>query len=76
VGTLPVGCAVSYDASDDVIYLLWQQSPDSLDSTQFQDAFEDFETAAEVVQDHLRGEISETTGVSGEGAAQNMVLKV
>ena len=59
VGNLPSGCALSYEDIGDVIYLLWQQVSDQLDSTRFANAFEDFETAATQVQEHLRGLLSE-----------------
>ncbi len=76
VGNLPPCCALSYDEEGDVVYLLWQQSPELLDATRFANAFADFETAALQVQNYLRGLISEEEGTTGSYDAQDFVIKV
>ena len=75
-GALPPCCALSYDEAADVIYLLWQQSPEQLDSTGFGNAFDDFVTAAERVQEHLRGLVSENDGSANGDGAQDFMMKV
>ncbi len=76
VGNLPLGCALSYEEERDVVYLLWQQSPDVLDSTRFANAFEDFKTAAIQVQELLREMFSEESDTSDDSEAQDFVIKV
>ena len=73
VGSLPPGCAVSYEDAGDVVYLLWQQPPGQLDSPRFETAFRDFETAAGQVQSHLQGLLA---GDAGEFPPRDSVLKV
>ena len=76
VGNLPPCCALSYDEEGDVIYLLWQQSPELLDAARFTNAFEDFETAALQVQNYLQGMLSEEEGSTGNYDTQDFVIKV
>jgi len=76
VGTLPPCCALSYDEAADAIYLLWQQSPEQLDSASFEKAFNDFVTAAERVQEHLRGLLSESDGSADGDGGQDFMMKV
>ena len=76
VGNLPSGCALSYEDSGDVIYLLWQQAPELLDSMRFANAFEDFETAALQVQEHLRGLILEEAGDANDSNSKSFMLRV
>ena len=76
VGSLPPGCAVSYEDAGDVVFLLWQQSPEQLDSTRFENAFRDFETAAAQVQGHLRGLLSDSASAAGDYGAPDSVIKV
>ena len=75
-GALPPCCALSYDEAADVIYLLWQQSPEQLDSTGFGNAFDDFVTAASQAQEHLRGLLSESDGAANGDGAQDFMMKV
>ena len=75
-GALPPCCALSYDEAADVIYLLWQQSPEQLDSTGFGNAFDDFVTAASQVQEHLRGLLSESDGAAHGDGEQDFMMKV
>ena len=75
-GALPPCCALSYDEAADVVYLLWQQSSGQLDSTGFEKAFNDFVTAAERVQEHLRGLLSESDGAANGDGAQDFMMKV
>ena len=75
-GALPPCCALSYDEAADVIYLLWQQSPEQLDSTGFGNAFDDFVTAASQAQEYLRGLISESDGAANGDDAQDFMMKV
>ena len=76
VGTLPPCCALSYDEAADVIYLLWQQSPEQLDSTGFENGFNDFVTAAAQVQEHLRGLLLESDGAANGVGEQDFMMKV
>ncbi|MCR5379698.1 MAG: type III secretion system chaperone [Lentisphaeria bacterium] len=76
VGNLPSGCALSYEDSGDVIYLLWQQPPEQLDSARFVNAFEDFETAAAQVQEFLRGLPFEEAEVESDSDTQDFMIKV
>ena len=76
VGTLPPCCALSYDEAADAIYLLWQQSPEQLDSTGFENGFNDFVTAAAQVQEHLRGLLLESDGAANGDGAQDFMMKV
>ncbi len=76
VGNLPPGCALSYEEEGDVVYLLWQQSPELLDSTRFANAFEDFKTAAIQVQELLRGMLSEESDTTDDSETQDFVIKV
>ena len=76
VGALPPCCALAYDEAADVVYLLWQQSSGQLDSTGFEKAFNDFVTAAERVQEHLRGLLSESDGAANGDGAQDFMMKV
>ena len=76
VGALPPCCALSYDEAADVVYLLWQQSPEQLDSASFEKAFNDFVTAAERVQEHLRGLLSESDGSADGDGGQDFMMKV
>ena len=76
VGSLPSCCALSYDETADVIYLLWQQSPEQLDSTSFQNAFNDFGTAATQVQEYLRGLLAERDGAANGRGPQDSLIKV
>ena len=71
VGNLPAGCALSYEETGDVVYLLWQQAPDQLDATRFANAFRDIETAAAQVQEHLRRELLEEADASNADAAED-----
>ena len=75
-GALPPCCALSYDEAADVVYLLWQQSSGQLDSTGFEKAFNDFVTAAERVQEHLRGLLSESDGAAHGDGEQDFMMKV
>lgn len=75
-GALPPCCALSYDEVADVIYLLWQQSPEQLDSTGFGNAFDDFVTAASQAQEYLRGLLSESDGAANGDDAQDFMMKV
>lgn len=75
-GALPPCCALSYDEAADVIYLLWQQSPEQLDSTGFGNAFDDFVTAASQAQEYLRGLLSESDGAANGDDAQDFMMKV
>ena len=78
VGKLPSGCALSYVNDGDVVYLLWQQAPEQLDSTRFANAFEDFEAAAIQVQTHLRELLSEESAIADadKSDTQDFVIKV
>lgn len=76
VGSLPPGCALSYDEAADVVYLLWRQSPEQLDSAGFEKAFGDFVTAAAQVQEYLRGLLAESDGAESGRDAQDFLLKV
>ena len=76
VGTLPSCCALSYDEAADAIYLLWQQSPEQLDSTGFENAFNDFVTAAAQAQEHLRGLLLESDGAANGDGEQDFMMKV
>ena len=76
VGDLPLCCALSYDESADVVYLLWQQSPDQLDAASFENAICDFGMAAEHVQGYLRGIIAESDGSAHEQPAADFMMKV
>ena len=76
VGALPPCCALSYDEAADVVYLLWQQSSGQLDPTGFEKAFNDFVTAAERVQEHLRGLLSESDGSADGDGGQDFMMKV
>ena len=76
VGALPPCCALSYDEAADAIYLLWQQSPEQLDSTGFENGFNDFVTAAAQVQEHLRGLLSESDGSADGDGGQDLMMKV
>ena len=76
VGALPPGCALSYDETGDVVYLLWQQAPEQLDATGFEAAFNDFTAAAAQVQDHLRGLLATGDGAANGHDAQDFMLKV
>ena len=71
VGNLPAGCALSYEETGDVVYLLWQQAPDQLDATRFANAFRDIETAAAQVQEHLRRALLEEADASNAAAAED-----
>ena len=73
VGSLPPDCVVSYEDAGDVVYLLWQQSPDQLDASRLETAFRDFETAAEQIQNHLQGLLS---GDAGGLPPQDLMIKV
>lgn len=75
-GALPPCCALSYDEVADVVYLLWQQSPEQLDSTGFGNAFDDFVTAASQAQEYLRGLLSESDGAANGDDAQDFMMKV
>ena len=75
VGTLPSGCALSYEEVGDVVYLLWQQSPEQLDSTRFANAFEDFETAAAQVQEHLHELLSDEADISNNSDMKDFMIK-
>ena len=76
VGNLPSGCALSYETEGDVVYLLWQQEPEMLDSTRFANAFENFKTAAIQVQEFLRGMLSEESDTVDDSEARDFVIKV
>ena len=76
VGALPPCCALSYDEAADVVYLLWQQSPEHLDAAGFETAFNDFTAAAAQVQDHLRGLLATGDGAANGHDAQDFMLKV
>ena len=76
VGALPPCCALAFDETGDVIYLLWQQSPGHLDAAGFETAFNDFEAAAAQVQGHLRGLLAESGGVTKGYDAQDSLIKV
>ena len=76
LGNLPPGCALSYEEDGDVVYMLWQQPPEQLDSTRFANALESFETAAAQVQAHLQELLSEDEASSSESAPQDFVLRV
>ena len=77
VGALPACCALSYDETADVIYLLWQQSPGQLSSTSFDNAFNDFGAAAAQAQEHLRDLLAQSDGSANSGyGAQDFIIKV
>lgn len=76
VGSLPPCCALSYDEAADVVYLLWRQSPEQLDCAGFENAFDDFVTAAVQVQEYLRGLLVESDGAENGRDAQDFLLKV
>ena len=76
VGSLPPCCALSYDEAADVVYLLWQQSPELLDSAAFENAFDDFGTAAAQAQEYLRGLLAKSDGAESGRDAQDFLLKV
>lgn len=73
VGSLPPDCMVSYEDAGDVVFLLWQQSPEQLDSSRFETAFRDFETTAGQVQNHLQGLLS---GDAGDFNPRYSMIKV
>lgn len=75
VGSLPHGCALSYEEDGDVVYLLWQQSPEQLDSARFANAFEEFETAAAQAQEQLDDLLAEGNGIIGDAGTQDVVIK-
>jgi len=75
VGNLPPGCALSYEDEAEVVYLLWQQSPEQLDSPRFANAFDNFEKAAAQVQEHLNQSLPEETAASNF-AEQKFAIKV
>ena len=76
VGSLPPGCALSYDADGEVVYLLWQESPEQLSPAAFENAFGDFETAAVQAQGQLRGAIAEGADGSDDFGASDFGIKV
>ena len=76
VGALPPCCALAFDETGDVIYLLWQQSPGHLDAAGFETAFNDFAAAAAQVQGHLRGLLAEGDGAANGLGAQDSLIKV
>ena len=76
VGALPPCCALSLDEEADVVYLLWQQSPERLDAAGFEKAFDEFATAAAQVQGHLRGQLAESDGAGNGRDAQDNLIKV
>ena len=76
VGSLPPGCALSYDEAADAVYLLWQQDPDELDDARFGNALDDFGTAAGQVQGYLRGLAAADGGARNDVRAADNFIKV
>ena len=76
VGALPPGCALSYDETGEVVYLLWQQAPEQLDAAGFEAAFNDFAAAAAQVQEHLRGLLAMGDGAAKGHGAPDFMMKV
>ncbi len=76
VGSLPLGCALSYEEDGEVVFLLWQQSPEQLGAAGFANAFGDFEKAAAQVQEHLQDLLAEEEEeIPAESGAQDFVIK-
>ena len=75
VGSLPPACALAYQEDGDVVYLLWQQSPEQLDSARFANAFADFETAAAQAQEQLNGLLTENDTPFGDTRERDLVIK-
>ncbi len=76
VGNLPAGCALAFEDTAEVVYLLWQHTPEQLDSARFANAFRDFETSATQVQEHLQSLLGGATGTPGDLRAQDFRIKV